>query len=488
MTFPFSRQRPLLPAPGQQHTQPAPEMLFWSTVMEINDNLQVPIEMAMAALLGAIATPCQGRYDVELPYGSRKPLSLAILISAISGDRKSALLDHVMSPIRKVEREQRRQHEQLMENYQAERSQWLSEKQAITKAIYRKKTKGASTKKETQELQDHYALMPNRPRRFALLYEDTTAEALFQGLADELPTASLITDEGHTALQSPMFRALGKLNTLWSGGSAIVSRASKEEISLENVRLSMLLMVQPGVLEEYMQKTGAQARESGLWGRFLVCAPQSMQGGRFIDPNMLEQWEAWEQASERLTTLTRKNLEIAHTPHMEREVVRFSESARQAWVKVYNEIEAEMAPGRRYAGCGDHASKLAENIARVAALLHLFENEDEEIGLKNLILAIDIVHYFSEHFQAVFMPPPQEYQDAQLLYQWFQELRQRRFQYIRYNDVRQKGPNALRNKKRLADALSVLESNGEIIIFQEKKTRIINLMPHFSQFSMVQGF
>ncbi|MDN3683558.1 DUF3987 domain-containing protein [Vibrio sinaloensis] len=47
----------------------------------------------------------------------------------------------------------------------------------------------------------------------------------------------------------------------------------------------------------------------------------------------------------------------------------------------------------------DHASKLPENIARLAALIHSFDDlSDSEISKEALFEAIDLIAYFSNEF------------------------------------------------------------------------------------------
>lgn len=70
-----------------------------------------------------------------------------------------------------------------------------------------------------------------------------------------------------------------------------------------------------------------------------------------------------------------ENLILAHAPDMPLEVLEFTEVGAACWVQVANEIERQMGPGGYFEACPDHGSKLAENVARVAALIHLFENE-----------------------------------------------------------------------------------------------------------------
>ncbi|MCD6007619.1 YfjI family protein [Halomonas sp. IOP_31] len=494
MHNPFRLKRPLLPGPGEFDASVMEGSLFWEATQELSRNIQVPPDMAGLTFLGALATACQGTHDVRMPYGNLKPLSLAINIIAPPGERKSALLNRVMSPINDMERQQRSEYAKKLELYQAEQSQWLAEKKALTEQIYRNKTKGSRTDKQSLELEELYERKPERPKEMAMVYEDATPEAVFKGLHEDFSSASVVTDEGHTAMKSALFRELGKLNTLWSGGTITTARATSGGVTLDNARLSIMMLVQPGVMQSHLEQHGQRERESGLWGRFLVCCPASLQGSRFMDAHHQVSWDAWEMARQRLASLVLENLVLTENVPHERRVLEFSAEAHECWVKVHNEIEAQLAFGERFFLVPDHANKLAENIARVAALLHLLEEDEEggdeegKIGIRSLRQAIELCSWYSNYFQQIFVPPPQEELDAQLLSEYLNEVRQYRYQVIRYNDVRQRGPNPIRNKKRLQAAIEVLMSHGEVDLFMQGKTKFINLYPQVQPIPSARGF
>ncbi|MNK93333.1 hypothetical protein D3C87_1134890 [compost metagenome] len=254
-------------------------------------------------------------------------------------------------------------------------------------------------------------------------------------------------------------------------------RASKDNMVLEDVRLMLLLMSQPGVLNAYVTQQGQQARDSGMLARFIVCAPPSIRGQRVRYQHSQQNWDIWSEADDRLHKLARDNLILTTAPRTERTILTFSELAAAHWMEVANEIESQMASSGRFQACPDHASKLAENIARVAALIHVFEGREGAITTDTVMAATALCSHYSEYFQQVFLPASQEVQDAQLLSAWFNELRQCGEFSVRYNFVRQCGPAPLRYKKRLKDAIEVLLARQQISVYTQGKTRYIHLKP-----------
>ncbi|MBA2779401.1 YfjI family protein [Billgrantia kenyensis] len=469
--------QPALPAPGQFDAQRLAPTLLWRASNDLHQHCQVSMELTVLTLLAGISMAAQGRYDLKMPYGAIKPTSINALAVAGSGEGKSPLYDKVLHPIQDEQRKQRREWRKRLDAYQGELEEWRTEEKVLTQAIYRKQTKGGTAERDRQLLRELHQRRPEPPREFRLLYEDTTPEALFSGLEKATPSAALATDEAEVFFKGAMNRARSHINSLWSGGSTVITRATKEDIVLDDARLMLLLMVQPGILETYLENQGQQARDSGMLARFLVCAPPSVRGQRFYSLQTASAREAWEQAEARLATLTRENLILAQAPNMPREVLEFTEEGAACWVQVANEIERQMGPGGYFEACPDHGSKLAENVARVAALIHLLEDEEEGISAETVQMATDLCLYYSGSFRQVFMPPPQEEQDAFRLNEWINEQRQFNWRLVRYNDARQRGPRPLRDKKRLKAALDVLIAQQQVVVFTHHRTRFIDLMP-----------
>ena len=468
---------PILPVPGSFNPQRVASTLLWRASNELSQNCQVPTDLTVLTLLAGVSMVAQGRYDLKMPYDAIKPNTTNVLIIYGSGGGKSLIFDKVLHPIQEEQRKQRREWRKQLDAYQGELEEWRTEEKALTQSIYRKRTKGVTAERERQLLQELQQRRPELPREFRLLYDDTSPEALFSGLDKRIPSAALATDEAEIFFKGSMNRARSHINSLWSGGSIILTRATKEDIALDDARLMLLLMVQPGILHNYIEAQGQQARDSGMLARFLVCAPPSTRGQRLYSLQSSSTWDAWEQAETRLTALTRENLILTNAPDTPREVLEFTPEGAACWIQMANEIEQQMRPGGYFEACPDHGSKLAENVARVAALIHLFEDYEGDITQETVLMAMDICLYYSGHFMQVFMPPPQEEQDAQRLNEWFNELRQFNWRIIRYNDVRQRCPRPLRDKKRLKAALDVLLTHQQVAVFTLNRTRHIDIAP-----------
>jgi len=466
--------REALPAPGGSGFGLLNNTLFMEACRDLSNQYQLPLDMVALTVLSTIATLVQGRYDVELPHGSITPLSIFTMVVIDSGEGKTILKKKVLAALIRLQARYHKKHRENVAKYIQQATVWQAKERALKAALCRAETKQEATEQARQNFQAHQADEPEAPREFRLLYQNATPEALFLGLRDILPTAAFITDEGDTFFRSAMNRAKGHLNSLWDGDDVVVSRASKEDIVVYGARFSMQIGIQPGVLTRHLKP---EDRDSGWAARFLVCAPMPKRGTRHYTLDNAVTGHYWQQADQRLEQMARENLDLLDNPEMPRRVLRFSQRARQKWVQLANEVERAMGPGQRFEACPDHASKLTNIIGRVAALLHLFEQCEGDISEQSLLMATNLCCYYSDHFQQVMMPPPQEIQDAMLLNSWFDEKRSYGQIHLSYTYVRQYGPSRLRSRQRLKEAIEILQCNNSVMLYTQDKTRMINLLP-----------
>jgi|JTFN01.1.fsa_nt_gb hypothetical protein len=167
-------------------------------------------------------------------------------------------------------------------------------------------------------------------------------------------------------------------------------------------------------------------------------------------------------------------------------VVEFSDEAKDVWIKYSIDVERAMLPGGYYADFTDHASKLADNVTRVAGVLHGMNfGLEGEISLETLRQAINICAFYSRKFVETFSEPPQEEIDASKLSGWFQKKRMSNYRYIRKSFALTHGP--IQKASRLDIAITVLANRGEIALLDFQKqnsngrgfkiTRVIDLIP-----------
>lgn len=131
-----------------------------------------------------------------------------------------------------------------------------------------------------QELIEHEAKQPQRPKAFRIIYEDSTLEALTFGLKNDSPYAYLGSSEGGVLMNSALMSNTPVLNAIWSGDDVTVTRKTTDSYTLSGVRLTTHIMIQPQALKRFMDKSQNVVRGNGFLSRFLVCFPMPLSGGR----------------------------------------------------------------------------------------------------------------------------------------------------------------------------------------------------------------
>lgn len=464
------QQPPLLP---EFPVDALPEIIR-QAVWEVSTRTKAPLALISASALGALSLACQGQLEVCRMGELVSPCSLFLITIADSGERKTSVDSLFMAPHREIEEAQLELYQRAMITYKAEQLGWETTRKAILSLIEKKALKGEDSGSDVQHLANLIARQPLRPRRVRLRYDDATPEALLMGLHENSPSAALVSDEAGSIFHGRALDNLPMLNKLWDGQDITVDRRHTGSTTLKNARLTVALMVQDGILRQYLERRGDEARSSGFLARCLVSHPQSTQGFRPIY-HLTESWPHLLRYQVRLKDILLHNSQVT----ADRIRLSFTPAAQNSWISIYNHIEKNIAPGHSLSGVKDFAAKLADNIARLAALFHFIEHGEGPIPPGPLGQANQICSWYANEFLRIFPPPPiipQDQADALLLDNWLVNFSQTRGIVLhKKNFLLQYGPSALRNKARLNAAIDYLVSIRRIWTSYADKTLYINL-------------
>ncbi|MGU2143656.1 YfjI family protein [Pseudomonas aeruginosa] len=445
-------------------------------VIEVAETTQAPLELVLASALTVLSLLCQPLIDVRRPGNMIGPISLLIILIANSGERKTTVESIFLAWIREYIKQAMIQHKKELLAWEFRLEAWEARKRMLIKDM----TKNAPATIEylsfENELILHQEQKPERPRAFKPIYEDATIAALIKGIRLDIPWVALISSEGISVLKGAL-NDFGKINSLWSGSHIEVARATTEGLSANDARLTVGIMVQHDVLRDYLESKGDLARSVGLLSRALVFNPSSTQGTRFITEKTMNM-EIMRKYNARVSQLLDQIMNRLHDETAPKIIINLSTDAESRWVSTYNKIEAGLQDGGEYERSKDHASKLSENVARVAAILHYFEGGDGTISLQELKSAEKIVLECSKTFREEFTFMPKIVNDAEILYNWLQlKCSDRKvFRWIEKNTILQKGPTRLRSVSKLNQALDCLVATGRVLINEKFKPVRIELL------------
>ena len=340
--------------------------------------VQAPDAMAGGSVLAAASLAAQPLADVVLPHGQRKPLSLFIVTSGASGDRKSGVDEAACLEIERRSKEESRRHFHAMERYQNEK---------------------ATLQKGDPE--------PPEPKLQALTVGNATVEGAARLLKGQSSVGVFSAEGGevlggHSMRDSNRMAAMAFFLKAWGGESLNIMRGGAGFTSLLGRRVSMSIMVQPLLLGQLLSDPLADGQ--GFLARCLISQPATLAGHRpYLGENPADH-PAVQAYAQRMAQLldTRPELwEGGDGYELKPRGLTFDPDARALWIAFYNAIEAEQADGKELADARPFASKAAEQAARIAGVMALFNDPGAlEVGEAAMDGAIQIMgFYLNEHLR-----------------------------------------------------------------------------------------
>ena len=453
---------------------------IYQTAMEINEHTKAPPGLILSSILACAALSTQGVADVVKPLGGRCPLSLAILVVAHSGERKTGVNNLTFKAIWDFQKEC---FERYRDECKAHESKVILFEEKVKEKIkkYRKLVKdGKNTEDIEKEIRDLKSGEPVAPRKPIFLYEQTTFEGLVEGLSKNLPSAGVVSSEGKNITDSTAFKKPGLQNSLWSGDTVTTTTKSEGQTILDGVRLTTQVMIQPDVFNNFVEVHGNNLRGSGMLARFLVAVPSSTQGFR-QSWEEFSNWCAYEGFCSRVDFLMRETMRRFEAGENKKSDITFSPEAADYWKMIHNEIESNLAFGGRFELAPEHGGRISENIARLAAIFSFFENGSTEVRIPEVMSALHIVFAYSNDFMSNMVGTPQYIKDGDTVWAWLRtKVFARGYRFVRKRYLLQYGPNCLRkDQNRLHDALNYLSFNCYLRWASNDNPEWLDLTPGF---------
>lgn len=424
---------------------------------------QAPPALVASSALGAASLAVQAQFDVIRMDGLKSPCSLFLITFAESGERKTTVDRLFFGEFSAFE-------EQMNDALAAP----TADAPDVTTVIDVQASDNTFDA-DQEGSNEHANTAPPKPTRpITLLYADTTPAAFVAGLAENSRSAGLCEDEAGRIFEGRLVNDLGLLTKAWNGSDIVVDRRHGR-FKIRDPRCTISWMVQPQVFQAFMQRKGENARGIGFLSRCLVCYPISKMGFRPSQNNTAPLDSiAWFNSRTLELLKSQVNQLCADSQKAKSDSIqlRFDAAAQPEWNEAYNSIEFQIRPGGDFCLHSDYASKVAENIARMAGVLHAFEGlEGTQISVETLRSAVQIVLWYTAEYMRLFTPPGpadviRDY--AVALDQWLLNYQATTGQsIISRSTLLQLGPNKLRNRDALNVALQRLVDTGRVFLFHD---------------------
>lgn len=438
-------------------------------VNQIQKKTGAPIDMIVLMLLTVYSEAAQGTFDIHMPDGSISPIGIYSLLIAESGEGKSSVLNMIRKPIVELEREFSSQYNQRMSDFLIKEKIWATRDTALVKELSRTVRKAQPTEEIEQLIQQHQNTRNKKPRLLKLSYNKFTPEGFLLGLKNNWPNVGINLDEANDFFNGRAAYDLTPLLHCWEGKCLTKDTSSGEtSVFVKSPRVAGVFALQSSVLQRYFERRPGEARGIGLWARFITCKPESTQGSRDIACMSKAKVEL-DELYARIRELILNSIGDDDEP-VERKLLRFEFRAHRYLIKLGQQIEDSMSLGGELATAKDHASKKIRNICRIAAVMHLFECEGQDIDLYITEKAAAIMNYYTEEFLKIFAEPEEKsqlQQDADLLWDWMDTFATKHNnRYILKSELLKLAvPTRLRKVNQLNPVIDHLNKSGKIATF-----------------------
>lgn len=430
----------------------------------LHEVVKAPLALCCQSVLAAASLAIQAHYDIKLPWGECKPLSLFLLTVGESGERKSTIDDLVLGAAKTQERADMAIYAEAQEDYEREKAAYDHAADAARKAAKNK------TAAEVYEAVENCGQKPKPPVAPIRFVTDPTVEGLYKLLVTGQPSVALFSDEGglliggHALNSDNALKTMARWCKFWDGAPFDRVRAGDGAGILYGRRMSMHQQAQPDVMVKLLSDRTANGQ--GFLARCLVAWPESTIGSRYMDAF---EWAGDRHEMKRLYAVL-KTLMEAQLPveeggqELHPTELSLSDDARVLAVAASNQFEALMAKGADLMELRDRASKALENACRIAGILAVIEGglSVEIIESKHLERALVLVQWYLKEALRIrgASAVPQSVLDAESLSAWLQE---RAIKVFRSKQVLNAGPSQLRNKARFNSAIAELLQAGYIV-------------------------
>lgn len=440
-------------------------IILGSAAQALHESVKAPLALCCQSVLASASLSAQTHFDVLLPWGEKKPLSLFLLTVAESGERKSGIDNLVLGAAKAQERQDIEAYHLELEQYENDLARWKSEIEAANKKSAKVKSPtGVDDVAEKQYQAGPKPTPPISPLRFVT---DPTVEGLFKLMAVGQPSVGLFSDEaglliGGNALNNDnALKTMARWCKFWDGSPFDRVRAGDGSGVLYGRRLCMHQQAQPDVMTKLL--SDRMANGQGLLARCLAAWPESTIGSRHVEKF---EWAGDRNELKRLFAVLKILSEAepstgATTQELNPQVLPLDTKAQELAVLASNQFETLMKSGNDLSEITDRAAKALENACRIAGVMAVIEGgiNTKSISLAHLERGLVLVQWYLAETLRIRGAAivPQSVLDAESLSKW---LHSRNIKLFNTKPVLTHGPSQLRNKTRLLAAIGELVSNG----------------------------
>lgn len=467
---PQTEQKAEPPRPLRRELEPAGEfpvdalgLVLGGAARALHESVQSPLAMCGASVLAFGSLAAQHVANVAIDDRTH-PLSLYMATLGISGERKTSVDNKASPPIREYENSLEDEYYRAFQEYDDDVDAYeYARKQA--KTATKEKTKEA-VRKAIQNI----GPKPMPPLKPCVICEEPNFEGLYRLFQEGQASMGIFTSEGGRMVGGYGMKDDNKLalaaalSCWWDGTKVKRVRGGSGSSSIQGKRLSLHLMLQPGVAMKWLSDQLLQ--EQGIFARCLVSYPESMVGDRKYRPTNFKsdsRMNSYNNAISNLLNLPKAYREGSRN-ELELPDLHLTTEAKQLWIEFFNDVESKSAEGQELSRIVAFANKAAEQSLRIAGVLALVENPNAKtIDETTMGGGIELAAYYLQETLRLSLAGlvSPEIEQAELLLEWLHnKWEPESGSVIPLPLAYTLGPGSLREAKPARKAMKILEEHG----------------------------
>lgn len=361
-------------------------------VLAVSESTQTSVDMAAVESIGVVALCGQGKYIIRGSTDWSEPLNAYMVIILPPAERKSAVVALMVFPVEEYEKETNADLSAKIIESQMKLDALEKEKRALVDKVSKGKATEDELRNKAVEIAAYKSVKPLR-----LFVDDVTSEKLTSVLAENSGRAAIVSAEGGIFdIISGLYSKNVNIDVFLkghSGDTIRVDRIGRDSESIIHPALTMLLAVQPEVLNGLMSNDTFRGR--GLTARFLYSMPKSAIGTRSFRATPIP-----EKAKQGYVSLIKTLL----AGDAINEPIELSDEAGKVLETLFYEIEGRLR--NDLADISDWAGKFIGAVLRISGILHLAQNPSMpmfvDVSRETMENAVKIGKYFLEHAKAAY--------------------------------------------------------------------------------------
>lgn len=360
----------------------------------VADQMQVPVDLCAQVALGAWSAACAGHVMVAITASWRSDVNVYFATALHSGGGKSPVTNAFTRPLFQLE-------EAVMANAASDIARATAERKVYERQKAEAEKSGDVDRMQLAILALESHTVPRPPR---LVGDDSTPERLTELVAEQGGRFAVISSEGAVFdIASGMYASAGRKTNLdiylkgWSGDRVIVDRKGSgdragTQLVIQRAVLTVAITVQPAALSELRKHPELAGR--GFTARFMYSVPRDLLGRRqlrrVVEVDATDSAKVYDETFSALAS---------RMVGWEANLVHLHPDSLDAFLDWRQGHEEHLSEGGSLERLAEWVAKLHGTVPRVAALLHLADNNrvGDAVSPATMVRALRLGDYWLSH-------------------------------------------------------------------------------------------